>query len=126
MADEQEVKGQPAPTGFQIHPENINKAGGPDKLHWWSQLYVDELELESAKRKGYAKKISVVRANIEKAEEGDLAAIKEIGDRVQGKAPQTLNQKLTGDLHVSVTNYGTNTTLPIQAAVVPITSAESD
>ncbi len=93
----QGVKGQPSATGFQIHPELINKAGGPDKLHWWSQLYVDALELESAKRAGYKRKESVVLANIEKAESGDMAAIKEIGDRVAGRAILPIQ----ADVHVS-------------------------
>lgn len=71
-------------------------------MHWWSQLYVDELERDSLKREGYKKKESVVAATVEKAEEGDLAAIKEIGDRVAGKAPQTIDQHNTGEVTVTI------------------------
>ena len=79
------VRGKPFPKGVVQNP-----LGAPEKMHWWSQLYKDELELESLKLAGVKKKVAVVRATVEKAENGDIAAIKEIGDRVQGKSPQSV------------------------------------
>ncbi len=103
MAD---VKEQANAGHFQHHPENINRAGAPPKTHWWTQLYMDELEKDSIKQAGLKKKESVVKATVDKAEDGDMQAIKEIGDRVQGKSPQAIGtlgetgefneQKITG------------------------------
>lgn len=84
------VKGQRGGKGFENNPQNINRAGGPPKTHWWSQLYIDELARESTVRKEMLKRESVVQAVVEKAEAGDMSAVKEIGDRVVGKAPQAI------------------------------------
>lgn len=86
-------RGKPYPKGT-----SGNLEGAPDKPHWWSQLYIDELEKDSKKREGYKIKESVVRANVEKAEDGDMIAIKEIGDRVQGRAAQKVDMNLTGSI----------------------------
>ena len=81
------VKGQA--TGFSFHPENINRAGGPPKTHWWSQLLIDRANEEDKLKKLKNKEV-MADALIEKAKTGDIQAIKEFGDRVQGKAPQGL------------------------------------
>lgn len=48
---------------------------------------------------------------IAKALEGDLASIKEINDRVMGKAEQKSDVKMSGDLTINVVKYGdTDTT----------------
>lgn len=83
------VKGQQmSKNGFGGHPENINRVGGPPKTHWWTELYKKELELESEKIKGLKKKEVIVKRTVEKAEEAEQWAVKEVGDRVAGKTPQ--------------------------------------
>ena len=47
---------------------------------------------------------------IAKALEGDLASIKEINDRVMGKAEQKSDVKMSGDLTINVVKYGDNPT----------------
>lgn len=91
---QEEVKGQ---SGWKGDPANINRAGGPPKTHWWSQLYMDELERDSRKQEGLKKKEAIVRATVEKAEEGEQWAVKEVGDRVAGKAPQGIELGGTGE-----------------------------
>lgn len=76
--------------GLENNPQNINRAGAPPKTHWWTQLYMDELERDSEKMKGLKKREVVVRSVVHKAENGDMVAVKEIGDRVQGKSPQAI------------------------------------
>ncbi len=117
----QEVKGQ-----WRGNPDNINRAGGPPKTHWWSTLLMEEAEKASLKMEGLKRKEVMAQALVEKAEAGDIAAIKEFGDRVQGKAPQAIDAKMSGDLHVTVTNYADRSSLPIPAATVPIALTEGD
>lgn len=83
--NEPPVKGQ----GFHTHPERINRDGGPPKTHWWSELLKERAEAEDRAKKLKNKEI-MADALIEKAKQGDIAAIKEFGDRVQGKAPQSV------------------------------------
>lgn len=97
MANYNPVKEQLGGRGFAQHPENINRAGAPPKTHWWSQLYMDELEKDSIKQAGLKKKESVVKATVEKAEEGEQWAVKEVGDRVAGKASQGVELSGTGE-----------------------------
>jgi hypothetical protein len=47
-------------------------------------------EEASSKREGMTRLEAACRAQIEKAEEGDLAAFKEVADRTEGKAPQSV------------------------------------
>ena len=60
------------------------------------------IELEAAKKeliRAYIENIKPINdALIKKAVEGDLAAIKELHDRVYGKAMQPVEGKLTGEL----------------------------
>lgn len=44
---------------------------------------------------------------IEIAIAGDVQAIKEIGDRIDGKAVQAITGELTGDITVEIVRYGT-------------------
>jgi len=83
------VKEQAAPIGFQIHPENINRDGAPPRTHWWSELLKERADAEDRMKKMKNKEI-IADALIEKAKQGDIAAIKEFGDRVQGKSPQSI------------------------------------
>lgn len=92
-----QVKGQLKGQGFASHPENINRAGGPPKTHWWTELLIAEankdsliaeVQKDNEKQKKLKKKEMIAKALVEKAESGDMAAIREFGDRVQGKSPQ--------------------------------------
>ena len=91
------VKRQLGGKGFENNPQNINRAGGPPKTHWWTQLLMQEADKESMiqavakdgeKMKALKRKEVMAKALVDKAEAGDLQALKEFGDRVQGKAPQ--------------------------------------
>jgi len=90
MTKKGDVKELSGGQGFQNNPQNINREGAPPKTHWWTTLYMKELEKDSIKREGLNKKESIVAATVEQAEEGSISHIKEVGDRVQGKAPQAV------------------------------------
>lgn len=85
------VKGQ-----WRGDKANINREGGPAKTHWWSELLKERAELEAEVRRADGKmeklknKEIMADALIEKAKQGDTAAIKEFADRIQGKAPQSI------------------------------------
>jgi hypothetical protein len=110
------VKGQPKPTGFQIHPENINLEGGPPKTHWWSELLKERAEAEDKMKKLKHKEL-MADALIEKAKTGDVAAIREFGDRVQGKAPQGVG---------TINNDGTFNPQPLTGFVIKFVDAQGD
>lgn len=87
------VKGQcgksRSKAGFEVNPQNINREGGPPRTHWWSELLIERAQAEDKMKKMKNKEV-MADALIEKAKTGDIAAIKEFGDRVQGKAPQAI------------------------------------
>jgi hypothetical protein len=43
----------------------------------------------------------IAEALLNKAEDGDMTAIKELGDRLDGKANQSVDANITGDLLIS-------------------------
>lgn len=94
------VKGQLSKKGFENNPQNINRDGGPPKTHWWSILLKEKAEAEDRMRKLKNKEL-MAQALIEKCKTGDIAALKEFGDRVQGKAEQ--KSMIAGTLSVSLT-----------------------
>jgi hypothetical protein len=75
--------------GFHTNPERINKTGLNRGSRWLSTLLRDELSKEG-------KALKLVEKLMQKAiDEGDLPAIKEILDRIEGKAIQTVNTDVT-------------------------------
>lgn len=43
----------------------------------------------------------IAEALLQKAEDGDMTAIKEVGDRLDGKASQAIDANITGDLSIT-------------------------
>ena len=48
----------------------------------------------------------VAKSLISKAQEGDMAAIKELGDRIDGKAVQSVEGNIEQSLTVEIMRYG--------------------
>lgn len=82
--EQTQVKGQ-----WRGDLANINRVGGPPKTHWWSELLKERAEAEDREKKLKNKEI-MADALIEKAKAGDINAIKEFGDRVEGKPKQAI------------------------------------
>lgn len=76
-----------------------SRGGKPDKL--MRDALILELHQEAADADGaMTKKLRLIaRKLVDKATEGDVPAIKEINDRVDGKAHQSV--ELSGDLTIS-------------------------
>lgn len=70
---------------------NTASAGGkPDKLMRDAIMVALQREAEGADGKP-TKKLAIIAAKlVDKAAEGDIAAIKEVADRVDGKPPQAI------------------------------------
>jgi hypothetical protein len=80
MPNPENIAGQ----GFHTNPERINTTGLNRGSKWLSTLLRDELSKEG-------KALRLVEKLMEKAiDEGDLPAIKEILDRIEGKANQEI------------------------------------
>ncbi len=90
-----ETKGPVA--GFDKHPENINRDGRPKKEWTWRSLLQEVAEEMDASEDGKQepKKKLMARKLVSKALEGDTTALKEFGDRIDGKASQGI--ELTGE-----------------------------
>ncbi len=97
------VKEQLSGKGFENNPQNINREGAPPKTHWWTTLLIAEAERDSEKMEKLKRKEVMARALVEKAEAGDIQALKEFGDRVQGKSIQPTDLTSQGEKITGVT-----------------------
>jgi cobalamin biosynthesis Mg chelatase CobN len=70
-------------TGFQLHPENINQSGRPRREKTFTDKIRETLKNEPEKIKAITDKL------LEMAGKGDLQAIREVLDRIEGKPIQT-------------------------------------
>lgn len=85
-------------TGFHTNPERINTKGAPKKPWTWSGLLKEMMD--QSEEDGEPVKVKVARALKLKAYEGDVTAIKEIGNRVEGMPVQQVKQD--GDLNLNI------------------------
>lgn len=86
-------------TGFHTNPDRINKNGRP-KAEWtWSGLLKEMMD--ESEEDGEPVKVKVARALKLKAYEGDVVAIKEIGNRVEGLPKQVIEQNGTLDVNLT-------------------------
>lgn len=74
--------------GFHTNPERINRHGANKGSKWLKTRLRELLESDELSDR-------VLKALITKAEKGDVNAIKEIFDRVDGKVTQEIDQKTT-------------------------------
>ena len=83
--------------------KNPSKGVKPDKLIRDAIL----VELMAAVGKGKGKHLRrVARALVEKAGDGDVAAIKEVADRIDGRVPQAVMGKIDNTIIVEVVKFG--------------------
>jgi len=95
------------------NPDNYFKPGqsgnpkGRPKESWtWSGLLKETLE-ELDEATGQEKKYAIVKALYKQAVKGNIQAIKEYGDRIDGKALQSMDHTTNGkDLTVTIVDYG--------------------
>ena len=105
---QQKTNGLKNPTGFQLHPEHINKTGLNRKEWTVRQMLLDAgEELVEIKNK-YGNVIYTVKIkeltmkNLwRKASKGDVQAAREVFDRIEGKVDQKHNVDLNGEITIS-------------------------
>lgn len=73
-------------SGFRTNPQNINKDGRPPKEWTWSGLIKEALEETDLEGREVKKKVT--QSLVNKALEGDVQALKEIGNRIDGMPQQ--------------------------------------
>lgn len=90
MAEQVEIKRDSKGRLLPGHTANPN--GRPKKDWTWAGLLVEEAEKidDTDPEKTRKVKHAVVQAIVKKAAAGDVAAFKEIADRIDGKVPQGL------------------------------------
>jgi hypothetical protein len=89
MADavKQPDNNEPKLTGFQAHPENINRKGRPPAGWSWADVIREVMErVDPQSKKAY--KTALAEALFKAAQGGDVQALKEIGDRMDGRPMQ--------------------------------------
>jgi hypothetical protein len=74
---------------FSNDDPNINRKGRPSKGESWAEI-IREVSEKVDPLSGKKFKYLVVKALFNKAIDGDIQAIKEIGNRIDGKSPQAL------------------------------------
>ena len=82
-------------TGFQLHPENINRNGRPPKGLAWAEI-LEEVGNEIDPKTGKPFKELVSRKLWIKAVAGDINAAREIMDRMEGRP--TTKTVIAGDV----------------------------
>lgn len=75
-------------TGFHTNPERINRKGAPKKEWTWAGLIRDAMERRNLD--GESVKEAVADVLVGKAMEGDVAALKELGNRLDGLPKQSI------------------------------------
>ncbi|OGJ38861.1 MAG: hypothetical protein A2383_02570 [Candidatus Pacebacteria bacterium RIFOXYB1_FULL_39_46] len=78
---------------FTKNDPNINRAGRPHKGRAWSEV-IEEVSERVDDKSGKNYKQLVAEALFNRAISGDITAIKEIGDRIDGKAKQQMKPTL--------------------------------
>lgn len=79
------------PTGFQLNPDGINRNGRPKKEWTWRSLLIEAAEkeeLDAVTGEKIPVKQIMAKKLVEKGKEGDVQALKEFADRIDGKAKQ--------------------------------------
>jgi hypothetical protein len=89
-------------TGFQLHPENINRKGNIKREWTWKSLLEEAMEEEL--KDGKSAKHFVAKSLIRKALSGDVRAIEVTMDRMDGKPDQknTVDGNVTVSFHSSL------------------------
>ena len=82
--------------GFDKNPENINKDGAPEKDWTWPGLMEIYANLKNEDGNGLQKD-AVVKALWKRAKRGDVPAIKEIMNRMDGMPKQSTDITSGGD-----------------------------
>ena len=91
MPNQENIAGQ----GFHTNPERINKAGRPKGSRSLGTILREMLEapievvVEGKKEKRQMQEV-IIRKLLKEATDGNIRAITEIFDRVEGKAKQTM------------------------------------
>ena len=78
--------------GFNSNPQNINKNGRP-KRDWTVQGLIEEA-MEEADETGVPAKKIIYKKLVSLAKRGDLQAVKEINQRLDGMPKQTNDVKI--------------------------------
>lgn len=94
--------------GFASHPENINKNGAPKRQWTWEGTY--QKAVDKSADDGRPVKEHVAEALIAEALKGNVNAIKELADRMDGKPDQRTDITSGGDklepIQVIIKDYG--------------------
>lgn len=92
-------------TGFQLHPENINRNGRPSREWTWSGLLEKVAEEEKVTKTGNKIKWKelVAKRLFHEAMNGNVPAIKELMNRMDGMPDQNQNINADRDVKVSIT-----------------------
>lgn len=94
MPNPENLEGQ----GFHTDPDRINKEGRPKGSKNLSTILREmlneevEVSIDGRKEKRTFQDV-IIRKLIKKANDGDMRAIQEIFDRIEGKATQSIDQK---------------------------------
>lgn len=82
--------------GFDSRPDNINRNGRPKKEWTWRSLLVEVAE-EIEEGSNEPKKKLMAKKLVAKALEGDTTALREFGDRIDGRSAQSVDVTSDGE-----------------------------
>lgn len=83
---------------------NANPNGRPKKEWTMASLIRNALEEQNAS--GVPKKVTIARKLAELADAGDITAIKEVNNRLDGMPAQSIKQTHDGSVNVIIRDYG--------------------
>jgi len=94
------------PQSFKKDDSRINRNGAP--LKDWTMTALYRQALEEMDETGVPKNKIIARKLIKLAEKGDVIAIKELNNRIDGMPTQKNEVDTTGELTIKIVDYGIN------------------
>lgn len=86
----------------------LGNANAAKAKRWTAQIEAAMAQMDESRSEGLKTMTRLAMKLIEKAEEGDLAALKEIGDRLEGKPKQQLDIEASVGVTMMITPIDEN------------------
>jgi len=125
LVKQQDNNGDKKPTGFQLHPENINRKGRPPKGWAWADIFEDLMETTPDNSTKTFKTL-VAMALLRECINGNVSAIRELFDRMEGRPKQKVDVTSAEKKLALTTGEGKEAVLGLARGIIKRYEQQSD